>query len=163
MSMLGTRNPTRDEYVETEKTKQAFKDQCDVNKILARAQVKGGLSHVQKYPHAVYGEFDGEMDLLTAYDRIDKANTIFNELPAEVRSEFRNDAMSFVKWAGQQTPEELVEKIPAIAQPGAYFPNPVQRGGTGAGAATAPQEPVAATSTEDPSPPIAESSEASNA
>ena len=81
MSMFGTRNPTREEYVASERTKQAFKDQCDVNKILARAQVKGGLSHVQKYPHAVYGEFDGEMDLLTAHSRIEKAERIFSDLP----------------------------------------------------------------------------------
>ena len=44
------------------RTKQSFKDQCDINKILKRAQVKGGLAHVQKYPEAVYGEFDPERD-----------------------------------------------------------------------------------------------------
>jgi hypothetical protein len=122
------------------RTKQAYKDQCDINKILKKAQVKGGLSHVQKYPEAVYGEFDGEMDLLTAHERIGKANAIFSELPAEVRREFNNNALEFVQYAGSLSPGELVEKIPAIAEPGDYFPNPVKRGGQGAGAATAPSE-----------------------
>jgi hypothetical protein len=135
------------------RTKQAFKDQCDINKILKKAQVKGGLAHVQKYPEAVYGEFDGEFDLLAAHGQIQKANAIFSELPAEVRREFDNNALEFVKYANTLSPGELVEKVPAIAEPGNYFPNPVQMGGQGAGAATAPsQEPVAATSEATPTP-----------
>ncbi len=122
------------------RTKQAFKDACDINKILKKAQKVGGLAHVQKYPEAVYGEFSGEMDLLTAHDRLTKAKQIFAELPSEVRSEFGNNPLDFVTWAAQQKPGELIQKIPAIAEPGTYFPNPVQIGGQGAAAATAPQE-----------------------
>lgn len=136
------------------RTKQAYKDACDINKILKKAQVKGGLAHVQKYPEAVYGEFDQEFDLLTARSQIDKAGKIFGELPAEVRREFDNDPLKFVQYAGSVAPGELVDKIPAIAEPGNYFPNPVKLGGQGAGAATAPsQEPAAATSAPAPAPP----------
>lgn len=132
------------------RTKQSFKDECDVNKILKKAQRAGGLSHVQKYPEAVYGEFNTEVDLLTAHERIGKANQIFADLPSEVRREFNNDALAFVQWAGQQPPGTLIEKIPAIAEPGRYFPNPVQRGGQGAGAATAPASPEGASSNATP-------------
>lgn len=133
------------------RTKQSFKDECDINQILKRAQRAGGLSHVQKYPEAVYGEFDGTFDLLTAHERLNRAQEIFADLPSEVRNEFRNDALAFVGWAAKQDPGTLVEKIPAIAAPGRYFPNPVQRGGQGAGAATAPASPEGASSSSTPS------------
>ena len=125
------------------RTKQSFKDETDVNKIIQRAQQIGGLAHVQKYPEAVYGEFSGEMDLLTAHERMSKAQEIFNDLPSEVRAEFHNDALRFVKYAGSLQPGELLEKIPQLAEPGRVYPNPVQRGGQGAGAATAATIPAA--------------------
>ena len=86
------------------RTKQAYKDQCDINRIIKRVAVKGGLSHVQKYPEAIYGEFDGEFDLLTATARIEKANQIFGDLPAEVRREFNNNALEFVNYAASIPP-----------------------------------------------------------
>lgn len=140
------------------RTKQSYKEQCDINKILKKAQVKGGLAHVQKYPEPTYGEFNQEFDLLTAREQISKANQIFGELPAEVRREFDNDALKFVQYAGSVPAGELVEKIPAIAEPGNYFPNPVKQGGQGAGMATAPSEkPPEATSPPDPTPTPTES------
>jgi hypothetical protein len=47
-------------------TKQAFKDSCDINKLLKKASKQGSLAHLIKHPEGVYGEFDGEFDLLTA-------------------------------------------------------------------------------------------------
>lgn len=119
------------------RTQQSWKDQCDINKILKRAEVKGGLSHVQKYDKAVYGEFDPDLDLFVARERIQRATEIFGELPAEVRREFNNDPISFVTYANQVPAEELIQRIPQIAEPGGFFPNPVKRGGLGAGEATA--------------------------
>lgn len=126
------------------RTKQSFKDACDINKILQKAAVKGGLAHVQKYPEAVYGEFDPSLDLFVARDRIDRATQIFSELPAEVRREFKNDPLEFVTYANSVPPADLIKRIPQIAEPGNYFPNPVKAGGQGAGLATAPSEPPAA-------------------
>lgn len=121
------------------RTKQAFKDQCDINKMLAKAQQTGSMAHLVKYPEAVYGEFDGEFDLLTAQGQIAKANEIFNDLPSEIRKDFNNDPLAFVKFAGDpDNNDKLRDLLPAIAKPGSYFPNPVARGGQGAGAATAP-------------------------
>lgn len=127
-------------------TKQAFKDSCDINKILKKAQKTGSIAHLQKYPELVYGEFDG-VDLLGAYRRINRAQEIFDELPSEVRKEFDQDAFKFVAFASDpQNNDKLARILPAIAEPGAYFPNPRQRGGTGAGAATAPESVASADS-----------------
>lgn len=132
------------------RTKQAFKDSTDINKMLNKAQRTGSLSHLMKYPEPVYGEFLGsEFDLLTAHNRIEKANEIFADLPSEIRNEFRNDPLAFVQFAGDPANnDKLRDLLPAIAKPGSYFPNPVERGGTGAGAATAPVSESPAPSTE---------------
>ena len=109
------------------RTKQAFKDQCDINKMLAKAQQNGSVSHLLKYPEAVYGEFDGEFDLLTAQSKIMRANQIFDDLPSEVRNEFGNDPLKFVAFAGNpENTGKLKDLIPKIAEPGKYFPNPVK-------------------------------------
>lgn len=135
------------------RTKQAFKDQCDINKMLAKAQQAGSISHLLKYPEAVYGEFDGEFSLLDAQERISRANEIFADLPSEVRNEFNNNPLAFVQFAGDPANNDKLDKLlPAIAEPGSYFPNPVQRGGQGAGAATAPLENPVADSTGNPPP-----------
>lgn len=134
-----------------DRTKQSFKDSTDINKMLKKAQHTGSVSHLLKYPEPIYGEFDGEMDLMTAHHRIAKASAIFDDLPSEVRREFGNDALAFVAFANKaENKGRLAELLPAIAKPGSYFPNPVQRGGTGAGAATAPVEPAAS----PPEPPV---------
>ena len=137
----GFRNSDDPKVREVEiRTKQSFKDQTDINKILKKAQKTGSIAHLQKYPEAVYGEFDGEMDLLTAQTRLGRAQEIFAELPSEARAEFGNNPAQFVTWAADPANNaRLAELLPAIAEPGRYFPNPVARGGQGAGAATAPE------------------------
>ncbi len=109
------------------RTKQAFKDSCDINKILKKAQKTGSIAHLNKYPEAVYGEFEG-YDLLEAYGRVQRAQSIFDDLPSEVRREFDGNALKFAGYAS--APENrgrLAELLPAIAKPGSFFPNPIRR------------------------------------
>ena len=134
-------------------TKQSFADQCDINKMLKKAQQQGSISHLLKYPEQIYGEFDGEFDLLTAHEQIKKAQGIFDDLPSEIRKDFNNNALEFVKFAGNpENNDKLRDLLPAIAEPGSFFPNPVQRGGQGAGAATAPTDVAPEVAPEVPAP-----------
>jgi hypothetical protein len=145
-------------------TKQSFKDSTDINKMLKKAQKQGSLAHLIKYPEAVYGEFDGETDLLTATQRIGRAGEIFADLPSEVRREYGNDPIAYVTDMNRRinAGEDISKVIPQIAEPGSYFPNPVQRGGQGAGVATAPNDsaPAAATETTPASPPAGDGAQA---
>ncbi len=136
MSMI----PIVEKVYEDGRTKQAFKDSTDINKILKKAQKTGSLAHLVKYPEAVYGEFEG-YDLLEAYDKVKRAQGIFDDLPSEVRNEFGNDALKFAGYASDPlNVKRLGELLPAIAEPDRYFPNPVKRA----------EEPVVAP--EDPAP-----------
>ncbi len=148
-------NELEEKVYDDGRTKQSFKDSTDINKMLNKAQVTGSLSHLLKYPEPIYGEFDGEFDLLTAHRQINKATEIFNELPSEVRSEFNNKALDFVSFVNDPANVgRLRELLPILAEPGSYFPNPVVRAGQGAGAATAPAEVVSNDEPGDPPPAV---------
>ncbi len=109
------------------RTKQAFKDSTDINKILKKAQKTGSLSHALKYTESSYGEFTG-VDLLGAFEQINRAQAIFDDLPSEVRTEFGNDALKFAGYASDPANiGRLPELLPAIAAPGIQLPNPISR------------------------------------
>ena len=76
------------------RTKQAFKDSCDINKILKKAQKTGSLAFAEKYGKQQFGEFEN-YDLLEALQKVERAEEIFMELPSEVRKDFQNDALAF--------------------------------------------------------------------
>jgi hypothetical protein len=123
------------------RTKQSFKDSCDINKILKKAQKVGSLSHLQKHG-AWYGDVYDVDDLLSAYKQIERGKEVFNELPAEVRKEFQNDALAYMRFIGDPANKDrLSEVLPQIAEPERYFDDLSQptRGGRMA-------EPVASNS-----------------
>lgn len=130
-------------------TKQSFKDSTDINKIIAKSQVSDGLSHAMKYDKAQYGEFTG-VDLLGAFQQIERAEKIFSDLPSEVRREFDQDAFKFAAFASDPANINRLETLlPAIAKPGRYFPKP----GDEASASIAPVGAPVAAASPDPSPP----------
>lgn len=109
------------------RTKQAFADSCDINKILKKAQTGLSLAHLQKYDASVYGDFEN-YDLLEAHMMVEKAKKIFNDLPSEVKNEFDHDPLAFAGFCSDPlNVDKLHEILPALAEPGAYFPNPVKR------------------------------------
>lgn len=90
------------------KTEQAHKDQCDMNLILRDYQKTGLMQHVKnhegRYDDILVGDFQEAMFLVT------RAQTMFSELPSNVRKRFANDPAEFLSFC--QNPdnrEELAE------------------------------------------------------
>lgn len=112
------------EYERPGRTKQSFKDDCDINFILKKAQTVGSLSHLEKYG-AVYGDFsEAPTDLLEAHQQLDAGKRIFQELPSEIRREFKNNAFDFFKFVNDpENKDDLANILPALAKPGSYFPD----------------------------------------
>lgn len=103
------------------RTKQAFKDSTDVNKMLRKAQKAGTLSHLVRHG-AVYGDFSDVPDLLTAQNRINAGKAIYDELPSEIRKEFP-DMFKFFEYVNDPAnKDDLVEKLPDLAAPGRQVP-----------------------------------------
>lgn len=109
-------------YEQPGRTKQAFKDDCDVNRILQKAQKVGSLSHLQKHG-AFYGDFaNAPKDLFEAREMLDRGEAIFKDLPAEIRNEFENDALKF--FGAMNDPANVdrrKEVMEELAKPGRYF------------------------------------------
>lgn len=115
MSMLPTFKSDR---YDDGRTKQAFVESTDINKILAKAQRGGTISHLAKHG-AMYGDFSDIDDLLSAHKRLERGQAIFDELPSEVRKEFMNDLGAFYRYVTDPAnAERLQELLPDLARPG---------------------------------------------
>lgn len=89
-------------------TKQSFKDACDINKILANYD-GNMLAEAQMRNPGFYGDFIDAEDYRTALSKITEAESLFEALPAEIRTRFNNDPASFLAFAQDyKNTDELV-------------------------------------------------------
>ncbi len=99
------------------RTKQSFRDETDINKILHRAQKAGTLSHLEKY-EGTYGDF-ADFDFLEANIQIAKGGEIFDALPSEIRQEFRHSPAAFFEYVNDPANiDDLRKRLPGLAAPG---------------------------------------------
>lgn len=80
-------------------TQQHFKDQCDINKIVQRAQKMGGMLPPAIHPPQ-YADVSSVPDYQAAMNTVIRANELFESLPSKIRERFRNDPakmMEFLK------------------------------------------------------------------
>ena len=99
------------------RTKQAFKAECDINKILSRAQKAGTMSHLQKY-EGVYGDF-ADYDFFENQRMLTRGREVFDALPSELRKEFDQSPAAFFDYVNDPAnQEDLAKKLPALAMPG---------------------------------------------
>lgn len=89
-------------------TKQSFKDECDINILMARYMETGILDHVREEQ----GQFldVSDQDYQQAMDTIANAKTLFFELPSKVRDRFENDPQKLLEFVHDpRHTEEAVE------------------------------------------------------
>ena len=99
------------------RTKQAFKDSTDVNKII-RKHVKRGTIETLAKIEGQYGDFS-DFDFLEAQNRVAAAKSLFEQLPAELRKEFGQDPGAFLAYANDPAnAEDLNRKLVDAVDPG---------------------------------------------
>lgn len=72
-------------------TRQEFKDEVDINVMMARFGVTDGAIPPMALDPQYFGNFEDALDLRTALDRTKEAVERFEALPAEIRNRFNND------------------------------------------------------------------------
>lgn len=72
------------------RTKQEFKNECDINSIMKHWESTGLLAHASATP-PTYGDFNSEIDYQSALNAIISAEESFNDLPSEIRDRMGND------------------------------------------------------------------------
>ena len=86
-------------------TKQSHKDECDINRIMAKYQKTGVITHVAKYAME-YGDAT-DLDYQTALNTVLEAQRMFADLPSSVRRKFDEDPAQFLEFV--QNPENVDE------------------------------------------------------
>lgn len=88
--------------------KQSFKDECDVNNILAKWQATGVLPEGMS-KDAMFGDFMDVCDYQTALNAVMDAQDMFMELPSSLRLRFENDPAKLLSFL--QDPANKAEAI----------------------------------------------------
>ena len=102
------------------RTKQQFKDECDINHIMARFQQTGLLDFVNR-GQPQYLDVTGH-DYQTAMDTIANANSLFQQMPSALRAEFNNSPQEFVEFC------ENPANAPRMAELGLLEAKPQNQG-----------------------------------
>lgn len=77
-------------------TKQAFKDECDINNIVNKYQKTGIVTHVQQRQPS-YG-YAPSADFQTAVNLVHQQREQFAHLPSEIRAKFDNDPLKLLEY-----------------------------------------------------------------
>jgi len=100
--------------------KQSFKNECDINLIMAKFAKTGVITHVNRH-EGTYGEVPSQT-YHEAMEIVRNANEMFSEVPAAVRKKFGNSPEAFLEFVSNPENVEEMRKL-GIAKP-AYVPPP---------------------------------------
>jgi len=141
------------------RTKQSFKDETDINKIMARFDVTGTISHLSKY-EGVYADFS-DFDFHNQSNMLARGREIFDDLPAEMRKEFGQSPAAFFEYVNDpKNADDLRKKLPGLAAPGQQLPRTagpdadLEKADTAANEQKASEKPLKTPAKPDP-PPLA--------
>lgn len=84
------------------RTRQEFKDECNINVIMKKYEKTGVISHTSNRQPRYVDFGDGVPDFHTAMNMMVAAESAFMTLPAVVRKRFENDPAAFVEYASDE-------------------------------------------------------------
>ena len=104
------------EFTEPSMTEQHFKDECDINNIVAQYQATGVLPSGNREP--LFGDFaDFPQDLQSSQRYFDEAQERFMQLDARLRKEFDNDPVKLLQFIADDNNRERAIELGLIERP----------------------------------------------
>lgn len=103
------------------RTRQEFRDECDINRILSSYQRTGALQHFAKYSGS-YGDFTA-CDFQTAQNLIIRARELFDALPSNIRREVSTPE-GFLSFVQDPKNADKMREYGLISEPSAPAPTP---------------------------------------
>ena len=94
---------------------QQFKEDCDINTIMARFQKTGAIDHVSRY-QPEYG-FATPQQFHEAMNIVAYGQSMFNDLPSSVRDEFSNDPEAFLEFVQDPANAEKAKELGIALSP----------------------------------------------
>lgn len=86
---------------------QSAKDECDINRIIAKYQKTGVVTHIATYG-PTYGDYQA-VDFQEAMETITEGTEMFMSLPSTARKRFGNSPAAFMEYINdpETNPEDL--------------------------------------------------------
>lgn len=116
MSMGKDQSVGLDFSKEVSRTKQEFREECDINNVVAKHILTGQFTHLAKQMPA-YGDFSNVSDYQTACDQIKQAELNFAQLPAKVRKRMDNDPAVFIAFLENPDNQAEAEELGLVDLP----------------------------------------------
>ncbi len=91
------------------RTRQSFKDECDINMIMAKFVKTGAVDHSTKHGGS-YG-FATSISFHEAMNVVTKAEAMFMDLPSVVRKRFGNDPADFLEFVQDPANSEALQEM----------------------------------------------------
>lgn len=107
------------------RTKQAFKDESDINNILKRYNVTGILPDTSRAALAHFGDFTNVPPYQDSLTTVIESQNAFMELPAVVRQRFGNDPHQLFQFLGDKNNRDEAIKLGFISPPQQATPDPI--------------------------------------
>jgi len=101
---------------EPTRTQQQFKDQCNINNILARYEKNGMITHINRNtPH--YDDYSKLKSFKDSLDIVHTTHDLFMSLPPKVRSRFQNDPAELISFMNNEANKDEAIKLGLVSQP----------------------------------------------
>lgn len=98
------------------RTKQEFRDECNINNVVAQHAVTGQFTHVSAVMPE-YGDFSNVSDYQEACNQIKAAELSFAQLPATVRKRMDNDPAVFIEFLEDPANQAEAEQLGLVDPP----------------------------------------------
>jgi len=96
-------------FTKPSRTKQAFKHEVDINRIMAKYQKTGILPITNRSP--LYGDFSEIPDFETASNKIIQAQLTFDALPSQLRKKFNNNPNELIQFVQDESNKDEALKL----------------------------------------------------
>jgi len=125
-------------------TKQSFKDECDINTIMSRYMRTGEMPMINvsypQYMDCTAMDFESHMQFIAG------AQSMFNELPSDIRNRFKNDPAAFLDFCSDE------KNRPELAQMGLLSADAMRSIAEAQNAPSVAPAPLAAVPSGNPAP-----------
>lgn len=111
-------------FKEPTRTKQDYKEECDINSIMRRYEATGVISHVSEL-QPFYADVSAYGDLQEAYAIMDKAEQAFMALPSALREELGHDPRNLVGYINNPANREKCIEFGIFNKPVTVVEKPV--------------------------------------
>lgn len=133
------------------RTLQAFKDECDINKIMSRYNQTGVIDHINR-AQPRFGDLQAP-DFQDAMNLVIDAEQRFAALPSDVRDRFGNDPARLLSFVADQANAAEAARLGLIDAPAAPVPPMLGTPPAAPAAAVAPPGGIPTPASPTPTPP----------